>query len=371
MTEAVATRAGWPTIGIVLQDFALGGTERIAARMATQWATEGARVTIFCGSAAGEMRSLLGANVTVVEASPRIARAPGSRRKLGQAAARHFARERVEVAFLPGNFHWPAAPAIAAMPRGRRPAIVAQVSAALAKPQRPRLRQIAFALRMRWLLRGARAVVALSDPATRQAEHILGGGRAVTIPLPALPDDSPHPRPVDQEARIVLAAGRLVPEKGFDLLIEAIAGLPDAMLVVLGEGPDRLRLEQLAERLAVSDRVSLPGYVTGTRDWLDRARLFVLPSRFEGFPAVLVEALAAGRPVVATACTPAIALIDDPAVGRVVPIDDAAALRVAIAAMLASPPPDPAFLAAKVERHRMGAVARAYLALFDKLVAGR
>ena len=371
MAEATAPRLSWPTIGIVLQDFALGGTERIAVRLATQWAAEGADVTIFCGSSAGEMRSLLGATVAVVEAMPRIERAPGSRRTLGQAAARHFATTPVQIMFLPGNFHWPAAPPIAAMPRGCRPAIVAQVSAALSKPQRSPLRKIAFDLRMRWLLRGAHAVVTLSDAATRQAEHIVGGDRARTIPLPALPDDPSPPLPIDQGSRVVLAAGRLVPEKGFDLLIEAIAGVADAALVVFGEGPDRQRLEQLAERYRVADRVSLPGYVADTRGWLDRARLFVLSSRFEGFPAVLVEALAAGRPLVATACTPATSLIDDPAVGLVVPIDDAVALRQAIGTMLTTPPPDPACLAAKVAHHRIGAVAREYLALFARLAAER
>jgi glycosyltransferase involved in cell wall biosynthesis len=117
----------------------------------------------------------------------------------------------------------------------------------------------------------------------------------------------------------------------------------------------------------LDDRTILPGYVADTRPWLDQARLFVLSSRFEGYPAVLIEALAAGRQIVATACTPAAAELIDAETGRVVPIDDAAAMAEAIGGLLAIPPPAPDLLAARVERHRIGPVARAYLALFAEV----
>lgn len=359
-------------IGIVLHDFALGGTERIAVRLASCWAAEGAAVTILCGQGEGEMRALLDARVGVVEAPRSIPRGRGSRQALARAAARHFAEAPVDVVFLPGNFHWPVVPALARLPG--RPAIVAQVSAALTKPQRRGLRQRLFRLRMRALLRGADAVVTLSDAAAREAERILGRRTVVTIPLPALPDGAPAPLPIPPDSRIVLAAGRLVPEKGFDLLIEAFARIGDrrAELVIVGEGPDRARLEALVAALGLGTRVSLPGYVDSTRPWLDRARLFVLASRYEGYPAVLVEAFAAGRPVVATDCTPAAAeLIGGADEGTIVAIDDSAAIAAALERMLAAPAPDATQLARRVVRHRIGAVARDYLALFGGLVAAR
>jgi glycosyltransferase involved in cell wall biosynthesis len=219
---------------------------------------------------------------------------------------------------------------------------------------------------------GLESVVTLSAAATRQAETILGRTVVSTIPLPALGDTCPPLQPVPQDERIILAVGRLVPEKGFDMLIQAFAALadPTAELVIVGEGPDRARLEGLIARHGLVDRVQLPGYVSNTRGWLDKACLAAMPSRFEGYPAVLIEAFAAGRPAVATACTPATAeLIDSPAVGRVVPVDDHAGMTAALQAMLASPPPDPATLAARIERHRIGPVARDYLALFQGLKA--
>ena len=186
------------------------------------------------------MRSLLGDQVRVVEASPPIARAAGSRLRLGRAAARHFAADPVAVCFLPGNFHWLIAPALARLPHAVRPVIVAQVSAALAKPQRNRWQQRVFEARMRWLLRGAASVVALSASAERQAAAILRRPITRAIALPALDDEMPPPHPAPQ-ARALVAIGRLVPEKGYDTLIEALAHVADAALTIVGEGPDRAR----------------------------------------------------------------------------------------------------------------------------------
>ena len=116
--------------------------------------------------------------------------------------------------------------------------------------------------------------------------------------------------------------------------------------------------------LGIADRVELAGYVADIRPWLDTARLFVLASDFEGYPAVLVEALAAGWPVVATDCTPATRLLDLAGAGSVVALGNTAALAEAIARMLDQSPPDPGQLAASVAHHRIGAVAEAYLDLF-------
>ncbi|SEM76456.1 Glycosyltransferase involved in cell wall bisynthesis [Sphingomonas gellani] len=348
----------------MLHDFALGGTERIAVRLANRWATDGATVTIFCGSKAGPLRAMLDQSVKVVVADPPVARGPASRRVLAAALRRWGQAARFDVAFVPGNFHWPLIPELS---RQGVP-VVAQVSAALDKPQRGRLRQSLFDARMRRLLGRADAVVTLTGRARGQVERAIGRGTSHAIPLPALSDADAPPRPVAPDTPpVVLAAGRLVPEKGFATLIAAFARIAqrDAKLTIVGEGPERQALERQVRALGLSDRVDLPGYAPDVRPWLDAARLFVLSSQFEGYPAVLVEALAAGRRVVATDCTPATDLLRAPGAGAVVPIDDEAAMAAAIERLLGAPPPSPDALASLVAHHRIEQVAPAYRAVFE------
>ncbi|MEJ0099499.1 MAG: glycosyltransferase [Pseudomonadota bacterium] len=359
------------SVGIVLHDLSLGGTERIALRLARQWARSGAKVTVFCGSSKGELQQLLCPSIELVEAPTPIERGLRSLQRLGQAAADHFHMHPVDVVFIPGNFHWRVVPALARLPRHVRPAIVTQVSAALDKRQRGPLRQAWFDLRMRLRLRGVDGAICMSERAREQANHILRRNVAIRIPLPALDEDTPPPVAVQPDCRIVVAAGRLVREKGFSTLIEAFAcvGDPDARLMIIGKGPDEARLRRQIFELGMMGRISLPGFAPCIRPWLDQCRAFVLSSHYEGFPAVVVEALAAGRQVIATRCTHAVKdLAIEGRIGRSVPICDAGAMAEAIREILASAPPDPEVLAAAVAMHRIGGIAEDYLQAFRRCI---
>ena len=352
-------------IGLVLHDLPLGGTERIALRLAGRWASVGRRVTLFVGSDKGPLRPMVPDAVELIALTPEIPRGPGSRARLTKAVARAMSENPVDVMFIPGNFHW----AVAGAPAG--PRVVAQISAPLRRRDRGVIGQAAYNLHARWQLRHADALVSLSDAMTAEANAIFGRGRTRRIALPALDDDIPPPRPVPNGSRTIVCVGRLVPEKGFVSAVEAFARLgdPEARLTILGEGPEREAIAAAAAWLGVADRVQLAGYVRDARPWLDEARLLLLTSAFEGYGAVIVEALAAGRQVVATACSPSVAELVVPGQGAVAPVGDVPGLAAALKRTLAAPPPDPIELARLVDGYRLGPAADAYLALFDDVCA--
>jgi glycosyltransferase involved in cell wall biosynthesis len=136
--------------------------------------------------------------------------------------------------------------------------------------------------------------------------------------------------------------GRLGKEKGFDLLIRAFAAIagehPRWDVTIFGEGPERGALAGEIERSGVAGRVSLPGRTTDTEGVLRGADLFVLPSRYEGFPNALCEAMACGLPVVAFDCRSGPAtIVRDGVDGVLVPAENVDALSAAMARLIADP----------------------------------
>jgi glycosyltransferase involved in cell wall biosynthesis len=133
---------------------------------------------------------------------------------------------------------------------------------------------------------------------------------------------------------LAVAVARLVPQKGLDVAVEALAGL-DVTLVVLGEGPERERLEELAR--ARGTRLLLPGRVGDVAAVLRRADLLVHPARWEGFGLALLEAMLAGLPVVASGVSSIPEIVVDGETGLLVPPDEPEALRAAVERVLADP----------------------------------
>ncbi len=147
------------------------------------------------------------------------------------------------------------------------------------------------------------------------------------------------PDTVGEDVPLLLAVCRLEPQKGVDVAVRALARLrevePAAELVVLGEGPERGRLEGLARELDVP--VHLLGRVPDVAAWLSRADVLVHPARWEGFGLALLEAMLAQLPVVATRVSSIPEIVADGETGLLVPPEDPTALADALARVLADP----------------------------------
>jgi glycosyltransferase involved in cell wall biosynthesis len=180
------------------------------------------------------------------------------------------------------------------------------------------------------------AHVAVGDAAAREVEQLARlPARSIETIHNGVPDRGALPLP-DGDACVLGTLARLDRIKGIDVLLRAIVELPTVRLRLVGEGPDRDELVALAAELGLTDRVEFVPWTDDPHAALAAIDVFVLPSRNEGFPLSIVEAMLAGRPVVATDVG-SVGEAVVPATGAVVPADDVAALRAAIARFVSDP----------------------------------
>lgn len=175
-----------------------------------------------------------------------------------------------------------------------------------------------------------------------------------------------HPWFAAGQPPVILAVGRLAPQKDFPTLLRAFAqgrSQHGANLMLLGEGDERPRLEQLVDRLGIRAHVQMPGFVDNPLSCMARAAVFVMSSVHEGLPTVLVEALACGTPVVSTDCPSGPAeILRNGEYGMLVPVGDVGALERGITETLGGVV-DRTRLTRRAQDFRVGASADAYLRL--------
>lgn len=178
------------------------------------------------------------------------------------------------------------------------------------------------------------AHVAVGKASAQRMEDFYALGRDTVLSIPnCVPNilDEPKPLPLLSSGELIIGSvGRLDSMKGHDILIRAIAPLDGVRIVILGEGEQRTTLEDLAADLGVSDRMNLLGWVDSPRAYLPAFDVVALPSRSEGFPLAVVEAMLAARPVVATRVGSVAEAVLDGETGLLVGKDDVNGLSTAL-----------------------------------------
>lgn len=213
--------------------------------------------------------------------------------------------------------------------------------------------------------------------------YLVGGGWPAdrVVWLPNFVDATPA-APVDRaslatpgDAKLVLALGRLHPNKAFDVLLAAAAARPGFHVWIAGEGPLDQTLRAQAARLGIADRVRFLGWRQDVAALLAAADLLVCPSRHEPLGNVVIEAWAHGRPVVAAASQGPAQLLVDGETGLLVPVDDAEALARAIGAVIDDAARAAALAAAGRAAYEAGytegAVTQLYLDFFARIAGQR
>jgi len=322
-------------ITFVISSIALGGAEKILAHMANYWARKGLEISILTfddgkeppffhidPSIAHHTLDIAGGSANPVQAFIRnIQRIHRLRRAIKQTVPHAVISFMDQTNIL----------TLLATRGMSVPVIVSERTA-------PRFHAIGKAwewLRLRVYPWADCLVVQTREVLEYFPASIRNKGRVIPNPvvLPCEEDAAlAHPRGTE---RLIVALGRLAHEKGFDLLLDAFrriaAGHPGWSLRIIGEGPERGSLEALRDRYGLQGRVHLPGSTTTPCAEFKKAALFVLPSRYEGFPNALCEAMACGLPVVSYDCPNGPrGIIRDGVNGILVPPGDVGALASAI-----------------------------------------
>lgn len=338
-TQLATPRRVPGTITLVIASMGRGGAERAVAKLASGLAEKGEQVDLVLARSGGLNLAQLHPAVRVVHlGAPRLVAALVP-------LARYLRQNRPAVVFSALDYVNVVTILARALSRVPVPLVVSErntLSAAVAHTTRRRTRWMPRLIR--WTYPRADAVVAVSEGVATDLVTLCGL-RADSVHVLNNPIVTPelermraepveHPWLRDKTIPTVLAVGRFVPQKDFGTLLEAFAMARrsrPARLVLLGDGVLRPDLEEQVSRLGIGDDVSLPGFVANPYPSMAAADVFVLSSRWEGSPGVLIEAMSCGTPVIATDCPSGPRqILDDGRYGRLVRPSDPAALADAL-----------------------------------------
>jgi glycosyltransferase involved in cell wall biosynthesis len=364
-------------IAIPIHSFEPGGVERVALNLATAWQSDGVDVKVLLGRDAGAMKGIAPGLDYVLRPEP-IPTAAWETIWMIWHSWRWLRKNRVDAVFLAGNTYAIVGAMLKLLLGKRCPPLLIKISNDLERRDMPALGRWFYRNWLRLQGRLFDAFVGMAAPMHAEIADAAGvSDERIAIvedpslevaqrkALMAIPRSAATPR----SPRYV-AVGRLLPQKNFPHLLRSFARLDDpaARLVIVGEGTERAKLERLAAQLGISAQLTLPGHCDPTPH-LAAASAFVLSSDYEGVPAVIIEALAAGLPIAGTDCSISMpAITGNGQFARLVPIRDEDALVGAMREVLTMPY-DAAAARASTEVFTIPIAAARYRTLFEELAA--
>lgn len=300
-------------IAIPIHSFEPGGVERVALNLAERWQQTGHQVSIVLGRDEGSDRGRVSADLDYRILSSRVPTARFETLWMIWCFFLHLSRERVDVIFCPGNTYAIVCVAARLLLGERCPPIVSKVSNDLVRRDKSIFRRRVYQLWLRVQGMTLDRFAALAEPMHGEIVKSMsvGAHRVTTIHDPALTEaryDRLLAIPRIQRSRHryrFLALSRLVPQKNLEVMLRAFAAgfRPGDELTIVGDGPERARLEALVRGLAIEEKVRFRGHVIDPDPYLRDADCLLLSSNYEGVPAVVLEAIAAGLQIVATDCS--------------------------------------------------------------------
>jgi glycosyltransferase involved in cell wall biosynthesis len=358
---------------VFLHSFEPGGVERVALRLCGAWARDpGIDLKLVMGREAGAMRDEAPAHVPRLVIPEPFPTAAWETIWLCIVLWRMIRAHRPDVLFAAGNSYSIVAVVMTLLFGRRCPPVVLKLSNDLERRDLPQPIRWVYHLWLRIQGQRLQRFTGLAGPMRAEIAKFMAvdDARIAVIEDPALTladvaalaalGDARRPGP----GRRYVAVGRLAAQKNFGLAITAFARAagPDDTLTIVGEGGARAALERQVASLGLAGRVQLPGH-GAVPPALAAADVFLLSSDYEGVPAVVIEALASGLPVVATDCAVSMrGLIGE--WGSVVPVGDAVALAAAMSAQPALTATQRAAAATAMQAFTVERAATAYATLF-------
>jgi glycosyltransferase involved in cell wall biosynthesis len=332
-----------PDVTIYLKRLCEGGVTRVGCILASGFAERGLRVEVATPRPDGPARALLSDRVTVTPLRSRMSGPVAT----AIALARHLRRARPGVLLSPGNHTHATTAAAHALAGARGVRLVLKITNPVIKSGARAWKRFYKRPLYRWFFARAAAVLVLSPGRVDELARLFPGAasklRFVHNPYVTAPMRDRGNALVENASGepMILSVGRLSEQKNPAMLLRAASRIRDTpwRLVFLGSGPLEGEARALAGALGIADRVRFEGFVADPVPFFRSARVLALSSRWEDLPAVVLEALACGCPVVATACSDAMtAVLEEAGHGAVVPIGDETAMADALSAILRDPP---------------------------------